>query len=101
MGQAEAPAAEFKSVTSNTVEGDEYAELAFVRGNADGTTVAIAETIAVEVGLTVGDLLPRVPELKGYTFEKWVDQDDQEVTDDTVITADMTIKAVCAGMSSA
>ena len=47
------------------------------------------QTLDREYGTTVEDLV--VPEKEGYDYDYWVDQNNQEVDNDSIVTSDMTI----------
>ncbi len=60
--------------------------------NNDGVENEIVE-LSIEDGQTIG-ALPASPFRSGYRFSGWVDEDTgEEVTDDTVVTSDMTVVA--------
>ena len=68
------------------VDGVEQEELAF----------------EIEAGKVIGDLLPEAPEKEGYTFDKWVDQTDEEVEIDkqTAVNDDLKADAVYAEVTT-
>lgn len=90
------------AVTKDTVVSEDMTVYAVFKENAaqftvtfnvDGTT----QEVVVEEGSAIGDKLPANPTKDGYTFVGWntkADGTGDAVTNETVVTADMTVYAV-------
>ena len=91
-----------EAVTKDTVVSEDMTVYAVFKENAaqftvtfnvDGTT----QEVVVEEGSAIGDKLPADPTKDGYTFVGWntkADGTGDAVTNETVVTADMTVYAV-------
>lgn len=51
-------------------------------------------TIVLDEGATIGEYLPKAPVVEGCTFKGWQDLDGNPVTEETVVTTDMTVVPV-------
>lgn len=79
-----------KGITLTAVWVEKGANIKTITFNTDGGSNI--ENIVVEDGKVI--LLPVNPTKEGYVFAGWIDENGNAVTKDTVITNDMTIKAL-------
>ena len=79
-----------KAITLTAVWVEKGVNVKTITFNTDGGSNI--ENIVVEDGKVI--LLPVNPTKEGYVFAGWVDENGNAVTKDTVITNDMTIKAL-------
>ena len=86
-------AAEVRVEVQTTENPDPTPKEFSVTFNIDGAT----QVVKVEEGKAIGDKLPADPTKAGYTFTGWntaIDGTGEAVTEDTVVSEDMTVYAV-------
>ena len=86
---------EMRSVTSEAVDGETYAQVVFVTTDPNDPNVAyIQSTMAVAIGASFGGALPEAPAVEGMVFDRWVDASGATVDANTVVTENMTVTAL-------
>ena len=80
------------SVSSNTIQGTQYATVSFTVAESDVDPAQVPSSVRVAVGRPIGTL-PAGPERETYRFEYWMDQNGQKVTENTTVDSDMVLSA--------
>ena len=80
------------SVSSNTIQGTQYATVSFTVAENDVDPAQVPSSVRVAVGRQIGTL-PAGPERETYRFEYWMDQNGQKVTENTTVESDMVLSA--------
>ena len=83
---------EYYSVTSQTVEGANYADVVFLAPEGENGEQTKVVTRTVETGTALGEL-PEAPVREGYSFTAWQTEDGKKATSETIIDGDMVLVA--------
>ena len=83
---------EYSSVTSDYVEGANYAEVVFLAPDGVTGDQITVESRKVEKGAALG-VLPDAPQREGYSFSFWQAEDGSVVTGGTIVENDMVVVA--------
>ncbi|MGN1398569.1 MAG: InlB B-repeat-containing protein [Erysipelotrichaceae bacterium] len=80
-----------KDITLKAIYQSEEEIIEYVTVTFDSAGGSAVETLTLQKGSEL--TLPENPTREGYTFDKWVDDDGNEVTDGFVLESDLTLHA--------